>query len=115
MLSSCRFTSLSIRVIEKKIVNDCHIRAKAVGYDFDFVRDNPGNQLEGTENGILSFFNCIDQFLEVFLIAIEALNQYPERLAIGRIPQEIIDGPHIFGCIAKAYWEFGPSLEWVRS
>ena len=115
MLSSCRFTSLSIRVIEKKIVNDCHIRAKAVSYGSDFVGDNPRNQLEGTENGILSPFNCIDQFLEVFLITVKALNQYPERLAIDRIPEEIIDGPRIFGCIAKAYWEFGPSLEWVRS
>ena len=115
MCSSCRFTSLSIRVIEKKIVNDCHIRAKAVGYGFDFIGNNPRNQLEGTEDGILSFLNRIDQFLEVFLITVKALNQYPERLAIDRIPQEIIDEPRKFGCIAKGYWEFGPSLEWVRS
>ena len=77
MLSSCRFTSLSIRVIEEKIANDCHIQAKGIHYGFDF-RDNARNQLEGTENGILSFFNRIDQFFEVLLISVKALNRYQE-------------------------------------
>ena len=70
------------------MANGHHIRVKVVRHGLHFG-DNPRNQLEGTEDGILSFLNRIDQFLEVFLITVKALNQYRERLATDRIPQEI--------------------------
>ena len=61
-----------------KTINDCHIRAKALRYGFNLVGNNTRKRLEGTENGILSFLNHIEQFLEVFLVTANVLNRYQQ-------------------------------------
>ena len=58
------------------MANDYHIRAEAFGCGFDFIGDNTRNQFEGTENGISSILNRIEQFLEVSLTTAYALDRY---------------------------------------